>query len=264
MAPGRSCWPAPRPMRMRPGSWTGWSRRTPRWCGCINTGPLRAVCGATRRPPRPTRRATDAPEQRTDERPAGDSASEPAVDEPGDHAIGRSRGGLTTKVHALSDGAGRLLVVLLTAGNVHDSPTFAQLFAALRVDRPRSGRPRTRPDYVVADKGYSSRAKRGLLRARGIGHTIPEKADQAANRRRKGSAGGGAPGVARGGSTPPRRGRAGGRPPGFARDRYPRRGCVERGFCQLKQWRGLATRYDKHARNYTGAINLAALLTWLP
>src|SRR3954451_2391177 len=191
MAPGRSCWPAPRPMRMRPGSWTGWSRRTPRWCGCINTGPLRAVCGATRRPPRPTRRATDAAEQRTDERPAGDSASEPAVDEPGDHAIGRSRGGLTTKVHALSDGAGRLLVVLLTAGNVHDSPTFAQLFAALRVDPPRSGRPRTRPDYVVADKGYSSKANRGLLRARGIGHTIPEKADQAANRRRKAQRAGG-------------------------------------------------------------------------
>ena len=166
------------------------------------------------------------------------------VDEPGDHAIGRSRGGLTTKVHALSDGAGRLLVVLLTAGNVHDSPMFAPLFAALRVDRPGSGRPRTRPDYVVADKGYSSKANRGLLRARGIGHTIPEKADQAANRRRKGS--------------------AGGRPPGFDRDRYARRGCVERGFCQLKQWRGLATRYDKHARNYAGAINLAALLTWLP
>ena len=169
---------------------------------------------------------------------------EPAVGEPGDHAIGRSRGGLTTKVHALSDGAGRLLVVLLTAGNVHDSPMFAPLIAALRVDRPRPGRPRTRPDYVVADKGYSSKANRGLLRARGIGHTIPEKADQAANRRRKGS--------------------AGGRPPGFDRDRYARRGCVERGFCQLKQWRGLATRYDKHARNYAGAINLAALLTWLP
>ena len=147
-------------------------------------------------------------------------------------------------MHALSDGAGRLLVVLLTAGNVHDSPMFAQLFAALRVDRPRPGRPRTRPDYVVADKGYSSKANRGLLRARGIGHTIPEKTDQAANRRRKSS--------------------AGGRPPGFDPNRYARRGCVERGFCQLKQWRGLATRYDKHARNYAGAINLAALLTWLP
>ena len=147
-------------------------------------------------------------------------------------------------MHALSDGAGRLLVVRLTAGNVHDSPMFGRLLAALQVTRPGAGRPRSRPDYLVADKGDSSRGNRGLLRARGIGHTIPEKADQAAYRRRKGS--------------------AGGRPPGFDRDRYARRGSVERGFCQLKQWRGLATRYDKHARNYAGAISLAALLTWLP
>jgi transposase len=169
---------------------------------------------------------------------------EPVIGEPGDHAIGRSRGGLTTKVHALSDGAGRLLVVLLTAGNVHDTTMFGQLLAAVRVARAGPGRPRTRPDYLVADKGYSSWANRGLLRARGIGHTIPEKADQAAHRRRRGS--------------------TGGRPPGFDRDRYARRNSVERGFCQLKHWRGLATRYDKHARNYAGAINLAALLTWLP
>ena len=46
--------------------------------------------------------------------------------------------------------------------------------------------------------------------------------------------------------------------------RYARRNTIERGFCQLKQWRGLATRYDKHARNYAGALSLAALLTWLP
>src|SRR3954452_17131851 len=157
---------------MRPGSWTGWSRRTPRRCGCISTGPPRGVCGATRRPPSPPRRAIDAAEQ-----PGGSFSPEPEADEPGDHAIGRSRGGLTTKVHALSDGAGRLLVVLLTAGNVHDSPVFGQLLAGLRVARPGAGRARTRPDYLVADKGYSSKGNRGLLRARRIGHTIPEKAD---------------------------------------------------------------------------------------
>ena len=173
-----------------------------------------------------------------------DGAGEPVIAEPSDHAIGRSRGGLTTKVHALSDGAGRVLVVLLTAGNTHDTPMFAQLLAALRVARPGAGRPRTRPDYLVADKGYSSRANRRLLRSRGIGHTIPEKADQAAHRRRRGS--------------------AGGRPPDFNSGRYARRNGIERSFCQLRHWRGLATRYDKHARNYAGAITLAALLTWLP
>ena len=147
-------------------------------------------------------------------------------------------------MHALTDGSGRVLVVLLTGGNVHDTTMFAPLMSALRVARSGPGRPRTRPDHVVADKGYSSRANRRLLRERGIGHTIPEKADQAAHRRRRGS--------------------AGGRPPGFDRHRYGRRNTIERGFCQLKHWRGLATRYDKHARNYAGAINLAALLTWLP
>ena len=192
----------------------------------------------------PIRRATGDAEHPVAAARTTDCSPEPEIGEPGDHAIGRSRGGLTTKVHALSDGAGRLLVVLLTAGNMHDSPMFGQLLAALQVARPGAGRPRTRPDYLVADKGYSSKANRGLLRARGIGHTIPEKADQAAYRRRKGS--------------------AGARPPAFNRDRYARRSSVERGFCQLKQWRGLATRYDKHARNYAGAITLAAMLTWLP
>ena len=165
--------------------------------------------------------------------------------EPADHAIGRSRGGLTTKVHALTEGSGRVLVVMLTGGNVHDTTMFAALVGALRVARNGPGRPRTRPDYVIADKGYSSRANRRLLRENGIGHTIPEKADQAAHRRRRGS--------------------AGGRPPGFDRGhRYARRNAIERGFCQLKHWRGLATRYDKHARNSAGAITLAARLTWLP
>ena len=163
--------------------------------------------------------------------------------EPADHAIGRSRGGLTTKIHALADGSGRPLVVMLTGGNVHDTTMFGPLLDALKVARPGPGRPRTRPDHLIADKGYSSRANRRLLRARGIGHTIPEKADQAAHRRRKGS--------------------AGGRPPGFDRDHYARRNSIERGFGQLKHWRGLATRYDKHARNYAGAITLAALLTWI-
>ena len=85
---------------------------------------------------------------------------------------------------------------------------------------PRSGhtaphRPRTRPDYLVADKAYSSRANRALLRRRGIARTIPEPRDQRANRRRKGS--------------------AGGRPVGFDKIRYKRRNVVERGFGQVKQ-----------------------------
>jgi transposase len=166
------------------------------------------------------------------------------VPEPADHAIGRSRGGLTTKVHLLADGQGRPLVLQVTAGNINDTTQFAGLLAGLSVARPGRGRPRTRPDYVLADKGYSSRANRALLRRRGISHTIPEPRDQRGNRARRGS--------------------AGGRPPAFSKTLYRRRNAVERSFCQLKHWRGLATRYDKHARNYLGGLTLAALLTWLP
>ena len=63
---------------------------------------------------------------------------------------------------------------------------------------------------------------------------------------------------------PSPQGLSGGRPVGFDPARYARRNAIERGFCQLKQWRGLATRYDKHATNYAAAVSLAALLTWLP
>jgi transposase len=121
---------------------------------------------------------------------------------------------------------------------------FVPLLNAVRVPRAGAGQPRRRPDHLVADKAYSSRAHRELLRRRGIAHTIAEPEDQKANRRRKGS--------------------AGGRPVGFDPSRYAQRNTIERGFCQLKQWRGLATRYDKHATNYAGALTLAALLTWLP
>ena len=147
-------------------------------------------------------------------------------------------------MHALTEGSGRVLVVLLTGGNVHDTTMFSPLLGALRVARTGPGRPRTRPEYVIADKGYSSRANRRLLRERGIGHTIPEKADQAAHRRRRGS--------------------TGGRPPGFDPARYARRNGIERGFGQLIQWRGLPPDMTSTPATTPAPSPLAALLTWLP
>jgi transposase len=105
------------------------------------------------------------------------------------------------------------------------------------------GRPRPRPDRVIADKGYPSKANRAWLRARGIATTIPERDDQIAHRRRKR-----------------------GRPIDFGEDqrrRYRGRNVVERCFNQLKRWRGIAMRSDKTARNYRAAINLAATLIWI-
>ena len=106
------------------------------------------------RPPATWRASSTAGSTQGAESNDKSSVGEPTVAEPDDHAIGRSRGGLTTKTHALTDGAGRLLAVLVTAGNINDTTMFAPLMAALCVARVGPGRPRTRPDYLLADKGY--------------------------------------------------------------------------------------------------------------
>ena len=135
------------------------------------------------------------------------------------------------------------MVLLLGPRQGGDSPMFAHLLDAVRVPRRGPGRPRTRPTRVLADKAYSSRANRDLLRARGITAVIAQPSDQAAHRKR--------------------RGRAGGRPPAFDVDAYKGRNVVERSFNAIKQWRGLATRYDKLALTYRGGVVLAAIVTWL-
>lgn len=107
----------------------------------------------------------------------------------------------------------------------------------------RAGRPRSRPDRILADKGYPSKANRAWLREHGIATTIPERDDQIAHRRKHP-----------------------GRPIDFGREqkeRYKRRNVVERCFNKLKQWRGIAMRSDKLARNYRAAISLAATLIWI-
>ena len=110
--------------------------------------------------------------------------------EPPDHALGRSRGGLSTKIHQLCDGRGRPLVLLLGPGQAHDSPMFAHLLAGLRVPRLGPGRPRTTPQAALADRAYSAKATRHALRARGIRTVIPERSDQIQGRRRRGAKGG--------------------------------------------------------------------------
>ena len=166
------------------------------------------------------------------------------LEEPDDHAIGRSRSGLTTKIHALVDGNMRPLVLLLGPGQGRDSPMFENLMEVLKVERegPGRARARTRPDRAMADKAYSSKAIRKYLRERGIECVIAEKDDQKANRKRKGSAGGG--------------------PVSYDKEAYNRRNVVERSFNTLKQWRSLATRYDKLALTYRSATVLQAVVIW--
>lgn len=112
--------------------------------------------------------------------------------------------------------------------------------AGIPVARPGPGRPRTRPDQAVADKGYASRAIRAHLRRRGIKATIPERVDQLAGRARRRE-----------------------RRCGFDKQAYRRRNVVERCFNRLKQWRGIATRYEKTAASFEAAVALASTLLWL-
>jgi transposase len=142
------------------------------------------------------------------------------------HALGQSRGGFTTKLHLRIDQDGNVIHMLTTAGQRHESPFFEELMNAPPVHRPR-GRPKRRPEVVAGDKGYSSKDIRDWCRSKGIRPVIPRPSDA--------------------------------RKPGpFDRQTYRRRNRIERRIGHLKQYRALATRYEKRVDHYEALWKIVA------
>jgi transposase len=142
--------------------------------------------------------------------------------EPIDHALGRSRGGFGTKVHLVCDGRGLILAISVTAGQAHESRSFAPTMVRRL---PHGGR---WPDHLAGDKGYSYAGIRRWCRRRRIEPVIPARKDQ------------------------PRAAR-------FDRGRYRRRNVVERVIGWYKEYRALGTRHEKLAVNYV-ALWLIAII----
>jgi transposase len=149
-------------------------------------------------------------------------------------ALGRSKGGLSTKIHLRAGGTGKPITFLITAGQWHEQSVFEALMETGAVKRVGRGRPRIRPERIAGDagdKGYSSKKIRRYLRRRGIGVVI---ARQKRERRSP-----------------------------FDKQAYRKRNVVERLMNRLKQFRRIATRYEKRATNYLGMLTLAAIVLWL-
>ena len=157
-------------------------------------------------------------------------------------AIGRSRGGLTTKIHLLADLRSRPLATVTTAGQRGDALGFAPLMRRLRI--PRKGRAVRAPDRTGCWATRPTPAGRSarICARRKVRAVIPQPADQIAHRRRRGA--------------------AGGRPPKFDPIAYRQRNTTERCVNKLKEHRAVAMRTDKRAWIYNGTVEVASIRIW--
>jgi transposase len=135
--------------------------------------------------------------------------------------MGRSRGGLTTKIHAVVDACGLPILLKITEGQAHDGSSATDMLGSLG-----------RGDILLADRGYDSDALRVDLAARGARANVRLMPNRV--------------------NLPP-----------FNKRLYRKRNLVERFFNKLKQFRAIATRYDKRDDNYLASIKLASIRIWM-
>jgi len=137
-----------------------------------------------------------------------------------DEAIGRSRGGPSTKINAVVDGHGNPLRFILTPGQVHDSKQAEALIEGFDFDK------------LLADKGYDSDRFRHVIAVAGAEAVIPSLGSRKA-------------------------------PIPYDKHTYKDRNLVERFFCLIKQFRRIATRYEKTATSFAGMLCLVGAMVWL-
>ena len=150
----------------------------------------------------------------------------------GGQALGRSRGGFSTKLHLRCDARGRPVTFHLTGGERHDLIGVGPLFERGALRTGRRGRPRWKPEAIIGDKAYSAAWLLDVLRRKRIVPVIPSRSDQPDN-------------------------------PDFDREVYRERNLIERLVGKLKRFRRVATRYDELAPHYLAFVQLASIMVWL-
>ncbi|MEB6589102.1 MULTISPECIES: IS5 family transposase [Pseudomonas] len=168
---------------------------------------------------------------------ASSGAEKRGPDEPADHALGRSRGGLTTKIHMLCDANGIPLRFLLSGGQASDIRYAQPLLDEVSIPSSQRGRPRKRCKWLLADKGYDAEALRRYCDQYRMQPVIPQR-----SMKRKPKSG---------------------LPRLFDRPKYRQRNIIERMFGWLKENRRIVTRFDKLAKSYAAMVALACSMRCL-
>jgi transposase len=150
--------------------------------------------------------------------------------------LGRSHGGFSTKIHVLCEGAGLPISVVVTPGETHEATMLEALLSSVHIGG-KAGAPRRRFEIVSGDKGYDGAPSRAVIREHGSTPLIPHR------KRHDGSYPEGAA--------------------GFDKDLYKRRNVVERLIGKLKEYRRVATRYDKLAENFRCFVLIGFIRIWL-
>ena len=165
--------------------------------------------------------------------PGNHSIRDRYPEEPADHALGRSCGGFGSQFHLVTDRAGLPLAIKISAGQCHESKWFEPVMNAVRIPQPM-GRPRTRPNALAGDKGYSCQWIRDGLRQHKIRVVIPRKKNETCDDRMA-----------------------------LDKDDYRRRSVVECCIGWLKECRRIATRFEKLAVNFLAMLKLAIIEQYL-